>query len=187
MALVCMTWFHIVAGQIGCWMTSMSKLGTMKNWAWSNDSKVISEYKKNPGLSVMQRGYRSNGYIIKSCMVIHLQPTKVSPISQQEGEHYDYPFRPLTWQACARLMPTRKRADMPGGKEWDRLLPRAGSITRRHFTTASTMSSLEKRFTLCTSSPTSLCKHTEHEMQVHEVNFSCVSHLASHVISKLLF
>lgn len=124
-------------------------------------------------------------------ILIFMWSKGVSPISQQEGEHYNYPFpfRPLTWQACARLMPTRKRADMPGGKEGHSPLPRAGSITRRHLTTASTISSLVKCFTLCTSFPTSLCKQTQHEVQVHRVNFPLVSHplLTSHVISRLNF
>lgn len=58
----------------------------------------------------------------------------------------------LTWQAWARLMPTLKRADMPGGSEVGSVLPRPGSITRIHLTTASTISSLLNCLTLSISS-----------------------------------
>lgn len=68
---------------------------------------------------------------------------------------YDHK-RGLTWQACARLMPTLKRADMPGGREVGSVLPRPGLMTWMHFTTASTISSLLNSFTLSTSSFTSL-------------------------------
>lgn len=61
-----------------------------------------------------------------------------------------------TWQACARLIPTRKRADMAGGREVGRAQPKPESITRMHRTTASTISSLLNCLMLSISSDTSL-------------------------------
>lgn len=62
----------------------------------------------------------------------------------------------LTWHACARLIPTLKRADIPGGREMGSAPPKPGSITWRHLTTASTISSLVNCFKLSIFSPTSL-------------------------------
>lgn len=64
--------------------------------------------------------------------------------------------RGLTWQACARLMPTLKRADTPGGMVVGSVFPKPGSITRIHLTTASTINSLLNCLTLSISSLTCL-------------------------------
>lgn len=61
-----------------------------------------------------------------------------------------------TWQAWARLMPTLKRADMPGGREVGSVAPSGGLTARMQRTTASTSSSLPNRWMLSTSWLTSL-------------------------------
>lgn len=68
----------------------------------------------------------------------------------------DFEAEDLTWQAWARLMPTLKRADMPGGRVVGSTPPGPGSITRIHLTTASTISSLVNWPTRSMFSPTSL-------------------------------
>lgn len=92
------------------------------------------------------------------CFCKALQPG--DQIQMQVPIHIHETTCGLTWQAWARLMPRRKRADIPGGSRWERPLPSAASMTRRHRTTASTISSLVNCFTLSTSSPTSLWRES---------------------------
>lgn len=77
-------------------------------------------------------------------------------------------------------MPTLKRADMPGGKEVGSALPRPGSITRIHLTTASTISSLLNPLMLSTSSLTSLDVTHKYKNLVTEIKTDTYNSMEAH-------